>query len=61
MSNNQQNWTEMANLVLNPRSKDVKLETYSSLIIDVLFEEKDKQFNFDDILEGIHNKFSVCV
>ena len=60
MSKNQNKWSEVANLVLNPRSKDVKLDTYSSLILDVLYDEKDKQFNLNEISEGIQRKFALA-
>jgi len=59
MSKNVNKWSEIANLVLNPRSNDVKLETYSSLILDVLFEEKNRQLNFNEISESIKTKFSL--
>ena len=60
MSKNQNKWSEVANLVLNPRSKDVKLDTYSSLILDVLYYGKDKQFNLNEISEGIQRKFALA-
>lgn len=59
MNENQNKWSEVANLVLNPRSNDVKLDTYSSLILDILYDEKDRSFNLNEISDGIQRKFAL--
>jgi len=58
--NSQKKWKEISRLVLSPRSRDIKRETYSSFIVDILSDAKKNVFlNIDDIIKNISIKYAL--
>jgi len=54
------NWREVSRLVLNPKSRNIKIETYSSLVLDILFDvKKDDYLTLEKIVENISLKFNL--